>query len=89
MYIVDSPTGFVLGAVIPVSTAASRAGSPISVGEQPRALAMLPGATASSGSTLYVVNIGSGSVTPVSTATREAGPPIPVGYLPTSIAIAR
>jgi YVTN family beta-propeller protein len=63
------------------------AGSPVSVGEQPGPLAILPGGIASAGGTLYVVNTGSGSVTPISTATNEAGLPIPVGYLPTSIAI--
>src|SRR5262249_5367711 len=82
LYVVDSPTGSTAGEVVPVSTAANTVGSPISVGEQPGALAMLSGATASAGSTLYVVDTGSDSVTPISTATNAAGAPIPVGYLP-------
>jgi YVTN family beta-propeller protein len=88
LYLVDSPGGIRDGAVLPLLTSTNTVGSPISVGEQPGPLAFLPGATASAGGTLYVVNTGSGSVTPISTATDEPGAPIPVGYLPTSIAIA-
>ena len=89
MYIVDSPTGSKPGTVIPVNTATGKLGSPIVVGWQPGALAVLAGATASSASTLYVVNTGSDSVTAINTAANAATATIGVGYLPTSIGIAR
>jgi YVTN family beta-propeller protein len=88
LYLVDSPDGLTNGAVIPLRTATNTVGSPISVGEQPGPMAILPGSTGSAGGTLYVVNVGSGTVTPISTTTDEAGAPIVVGYLPTAIAIA-
>jgi YVTN family beta-propeller protein len=89
LYIVKSPVGNVSGSVIPFRTASNTAGTPIIVGGQPGALALLPGATASAASTLYVVNTGSDSVTAINTATGKASATIGVGYLPTSIAIAR
>jgi YVTN family beta-propeller protein len=86
MYIVDSPDGLVFGQVIPISTATSMPETvPITVGEQPGAMVV---ASSGAGSTLYVLNTGSGSVTPISTATYAPGTPIPVGYLPTSLAVA-
>lgn len=89
MYIVDSPTGDNSGSVIPVNAVTGKPGPRVLVGQQPGALAVLAGATASSASTLYVVNTGSDSVTTVNTATNAPTATIGVGYLPTSIGLAR
>ena len=60
-----------------------RAGTPITVGSLPDAIAITP-----DGTTAYVVNDNSGTVTPIATATNTASHPITVGSLPVSIAIA-
>jgi YVTN family beta-propeller protein len=70
------------GTVTPVNLAKRRAGPPIRVGADPRAIAITP-----NGQTAYVVNSGSGTVTPINTTTRRPGPPIRVGADPRAIAI--
>jgi YVTN family beta-propeller protein len=69
--------------VTPVNLVTSRAGKPIRVGADPRAIAITP-----SGRMAYVVNSGSGTVTPIATGTRRAETPIRVGRDPQAIAIA-
>jgi YVTN family beta-propeller protein len=68
--------------VTPIATATNKAGSPISVGTDPFAVALTP-----DGKTAYVVNRGSDSVTPIATATNTAGTDIPVGADPKAIAV--
>ncbi len=68
--------------VTPVNLTTRKAGEPIPVGADPRAIAVTP-----NGKTAYVANSGSGTVTPISTATGKAGPPIPVGADPWAIAV--
>jgi YVTN family beta-propeller protein len=80
------PTAFVVnsgGTVTPINTSTRRAGKPIPVGKQPRAIAITP-----NGKTAYVLDWGSAAVTPISTATNRAGPAIRVGSYPFAIAIA-
>ena len=57
-----------LGTVSPIATATNTAGTPITVGSFPYAIAITP-----DGKTAYVANEGSGSVTPIATATNTAG----------------
>jgi YVTN family beta-propeller protein len=71
------------GTVTPVNLVTRRAGKPIRVGADPRAIAITP-----SGRMAYVVNSGSGTVTPILTGTRRAEAPIRVGSDPQAIAIA-
>jgi YVTN family beta-propeller protein len=68
--------------VTPIVTATNTAGTPITVGSAPWAIAITP-----DGKTAYVVNRGSGTVTPIVTATNIAGTPITVGSYPYAIAI--
>ncbi|MGO9278058.1 MAG: YncE family protein, partial [Streptosporangiaceae bacterium] len=67
--------------VIPISTATSKVGKAITVGESPDAIAITP-----DGKTAYVVNQ-SGTVTPIRTATNTALKAIAVGSNPRAIAI--
>jgi len=85
------PTAFVVnyglgtatpGTVTPVNLVTRRAGPAITVGADPRAIAVTP-----DGRTAYVADSGSGTVTPISTVTRQAGPAIAVGADPRAIAI--
>ena len=69
--------------VTPVNLVTRRAGKPIRVGANPRAIAITPG-----GRMAYVVNSGSDTVTPIATGTRRAEAPIRVGSDPQAIAIA-
>jgi YVTN family beta-propeller protein len=71
------------GTVTPVNLVTRRAGKPIRVGADPRAIAITP-----SGRMAYVVNSASGTVTPIVTGTRRAEAPIRVGSDPQAIAIA-
>jgi len=71
------------GNVTPVNLVTRRAGKPIRVGSDPRAIAITP-----SGRMAYVVNSGSDTVTPIATGTRRAEAPIRVGSDPQAIAIA-
>ena len=68
--------------VTPIDTATGTAGTPITVGSAPYAIAITP-----DGATAYVTNTGNGTVTPIATATNTAGTPIPVGARPFGIAI--
>ena len=61
----------------PFRTATDTAGTPITVGSGPVAIAITP-----DGKTAYVTNYGSGTVTPITTATGTAGTPITVGTSP-------
>jgi YVTN family beta-propeller protein len=82
----DGKTAYVAnsgsGTVTPIATATNTAGTPITVGTQPDAMAITP-----DGRTAYVANSGSGTVTPIATATNTAGTPITVGTQPDAIAI--
>jgi YVTN family beta-propeller protein len=73
------------GTVTPIDTATNTAGSPITVGTEPIAIAFTPDSA-----TAYVVNFGPGpgTVSPVDVATGTAGPPITVGYFPRSVVVA-
>ena len=71
-----------LGVVTPVNIATGTAGTPITVGPMPTAIAITP-----DGKTAYVANEGSNTVTPITFATGTAGTPIPVGNSPVAIAI--
>jgi YVTN family beta-propeller protein len=69
--------------VTPINTATDKAGGPITVGDQPVAIALTP-----NGKTAYVVNQGSDTVTPIRISDGVTGPPIKVGDSPRLIAIA-
>src|SRR6516162_9162751 len=56
--------------VTPIPAATNKAGTPITVGSEPGAIAITP-----NGKTAYVANLGSDSVTPINTATNKAGTP--------------
>ena len=71
-----------LGVVTPVNIATGTAGTPITVGPMPTAIAITP-----DGKTAYVANDGSNTVTPITIATGTAGTPITVGLAPEGIAI--
>ena len=66
----------------PIDIATNTADTPITVGNDPVAIAITP-----DGKTAYVANDISGSVTPIDTATNTAGTPIPVGGDPVAVAI--
>ena len=66
----------------PIATATNTAGTPITTGNGPEAIAITR-----DGSTAYVANLVSGTVTPIATATNTAGTPITVGSRPYAIAI--
>jgi YVTN family beta-propeller protein len=68
--------------VTPITTATNTAVPPITVGSDPRGIAITP-----NGKTAYVTNESSDTVTPIATATNTAGPPISVGLFPWAIAI--
>jgi YVTN family beta-propeller protein len=70
------------GSVTPIDTATNTAGTAITVGSEPYAIAITP-----DGRTAYVTNDGSDSVTPIDTATNTAGTAITVGSVPFGIAI--
>ena len=70
------------GTVTPITTATNTAGTPITVGRRPDAIAITP-----DGKTAYVTNYCSGTVTPITTATNTPGTPITVGNDPDAIAI--
>jgi len=87
----DGKTAYVLsstvlgggsGTVTPIRTATNTALKPITVGQDPRAMAITP-----DGATIYVTNYQSGTVTPIRTATGTALAPIRVGGNPWAIAI--
>jgi hypothetical protein len=64
--------------VTPISLSSGLPGKALSVGSQPRAVAITP-----NGSTIYVVNEASKTVTPLAAATGKAGKPIKVVPHPT------
>ena len=68
--------------VTPINAATGTAGTAISVGRDPVAIAITP-----DHKTAYVVNYMSGTITPVSTATNVPGKAITVGNLPRAIVI--
>jgi len=70
------------GTVTPINTATNTAGTPITVGSDPDAVAITP-----NGATAYVDNFNDGTVTPIHTASNTAGTPIHVGLGPWGIAI--
>ena len=70
------------GTVTPVSLHTRKAGPPVRVGAEPRALAVTP-----DGRTVYVANSGSGTVTPINTVTDRPGGPIRVGGNPWAVAV--
>jgi YVTN family beta-propeller protein len=90
VFLPDGTTAYVLtntlaggpGTVIPIRTATNTVLAPITVGQDPRALAITP-----DGKTIYVTNYQSGTVTPILTATNTALAPIRVGGNPWAIAI--
>jgi YVTN family beta-propeller protein len=90
VFLPDGKTAYVLtntlaggpGTVIPIRTATNTALTPITVGQDPRALAITP-----DGKTIYVTNYQSGTVTPIRTATNTALAPIKVDGNPWAIAI--
>ena len=59
--------------VTPIATATNTASTSITVGHDPRVIAVTP-----NGKTAYVVNSGNSTVTPIVTATNTAGSPITV-----------
>ena len=65
----------------PIATATNRAGRPIPVGRDPRAIAMAP-----DGRTAYVLNWLGATVTPIATLTNRPGRPIRVGPFPVAAA---
>jgi YVTN family beta-propeller protein len=71
------------GTVTPINTATNKASSPITVGDEPVAIALTP-----NGKTAMVVNEGSDTVTPIRISAGVTGPPIKVGDSPRLIAIA-
>ena len=73
---------FASSTVTPVSLRSRKAGTPVRVGTEPRALAVNP-----HGHTIYVANSGSGTVTPISTRTSRPGRPIKVGQNPWDLAV--
>jgi YVTN family beta-propeller protein len=85
-YLSVSPTAYVANegdkTVTPIDTATKAAGSPITVGNYPYAIAITP-----DGSTAYVANEGGNTVTAIDTATDTAGSTIAVGNYPDGIAI--
>ena len=70
------------GTVTPIDIATNTAGSPISVGSLPDAIAVTP-----DGSTVEVVNGGDNTVTPIATSSDTAGTPVAGGGDPYDIAI--
>jgi YVTN family beta-propeller protein len=87
----DGKTAYVLnstllsgrsGTVTPIRIATNTALKPITVGRDPRAMAITP-----DGTTIYVTNYQSGTVIPIRTATDTALAPIRVGGNPWAIAI--
>ena len=77
-YVVNSDSD----TVTPIQTATNTAGTPVTVGPGPVAIAITP-----DGKTAYVLNSHSGTVTPIQTATNTAGTPITVGTYPWAIVI--
>ena len=71
------------GTVTPINTATNKASSPITVGDEPVAIALTP-----NGKTAYVVNEGSDTVTPIRISDGVTGPPLKVGDSPRLIVIA-
>ena len=69
-------------AVVPIDTATNIAGTPITVGSVPDAIAI-----AANGNTAYVANSASNTVTPIDIDTNTAGAPIPIGKYPVAIAV--
>src|SRR5204863_256315 len=70
------------GTVTPITVATNTAGTNISVGNGPQAIAITP-----DGTKAYVANHGSNTVTPITLATNTAGTAITVGTSPDGIAI--
>jgi len=68
--------------VTPIDMATNTAGTPITVGDDPFAVAITP-----DGKTAYVANDGSTTVTPIDIATNTAGTAISVGNVPDAVAI--
>ena len=66
--------------VIPISTAAGKAGNPIKVGDGADAIDGGQIAITPDGKTAYVPTNGTGTVIPISTATNRAGQPINLGH---------
>ncbi len=74
------------GTVTPVDLATWHAGTPVTVGTQPVAIAVVASPTGTA--TAFVANFGSNTVTPINTATMQAGKPIAVGPEPQTVAAA-
>jgi len=70
--------------VTPIRTATNTAGTSITVGSFPAAIAITP-----NGKTAYVSNVASDTVSPINTGTNTAGTAIPVGLLMGTSRIAR
>ena len=79
VYVAEADPGGDSAAVIPIPAATGKPGTPIKVhvSADPALLAATP-----DGTTVYLVDQGSGTVTPIDTATNTAGAPIPVGSSP-------
>lgn len=72
--------------VTPVDLGTMHAESPIPVGPQPVALAVMP-AGPGTPATALVADFGGGTVTPIDLATMTPGPPVAVGTAPDAVAI--
>ena len=70
-------TNYGSGTVTPITLSTNTAGTPITVGTSPFAIAITP-----NGQTAYVDNYGSGTVTPITISSNTAGTPITVGTSP-------
>ncbi len=68
--------------VTPINLLTGTAGKPITVGNNPDAIAITP-----DGTMAYVANSGGSTVTPINVSTEEPGTPITVGSGPSAIAI--
>jgi YVTN family beta-propeller protein len=68
--------------VTPINVATNTAGTAITVGTHPTAVAVTP-----SGQTAYVTSNSNGTVTPINVATNTAGTPITVGSAPNALAV--
>jgi hyaluronoglucosaminidase len=67
--------------VVPLSTATSKLGQPITTGQDPITMAFTP-----NGRTGYVTDLVADAVTPINLATSKPGPAIKVGQEPAAIA---
>jgi YVTN family beta-propeller protein len=75
------------GTVVPINLRTDQAMPAITVGNEPDAVGVVPGAGAASAGHALVANFGSTTVSPIDLSTLQAGQPITVGGNPTGIAV--